>query len=354
MAADNTHDKTEQATPRRREESRSKGQIPVSAELNSGFHLLVGALLFWLLGRFIGPGILTLLRQWLPAIADIDGTPGQMKMWVSSLAVDIFVVCGAILGVLFLSGLMIGALQTGFNVSVESLRLDWSKLSPISGFGRLFSLRAVMKGLAAILKLSAVAGIVAWILTSRFDAIASSGMRTLGGSLALGWGIAVHLMLAVAVALVIVGAADYLFQRWKHEQDLRMSRQEIKDEHKQMEGDPQLKARIRKLQRETAQRRMMHDVPSATVVITNPTHLSIALKYDSETMETPKVVAKGAGAVALRMRTIAAENGVPIVERKPLARALYQMVDIGGEIPLELFQAVAEILVYVYGLKRAA
>lgn len=352
--AENTHDKTEQATPRRREESRSKGQIPVSAELNSGFHLLVASMLLWLTGSHLGPAMLSMLREWLPAIANIDGSTGQFRQWMSSFAVDIFVVSGVVLGVLFAVGLLIGFLQTSFNVSLESLQLDWSKVSPISGFGRLFSLRSVIKGLAAILKLSAVSGIVSWILISRFDSIASSSLLTLGGSLVLGWEIAVHLMLAVAAALVLVGGLDYLFQRWKHDQDMMMSKQEIKDEYKQMEGDPQLKARIRKLQRETANRKMMHDVPSATVIITNPTHLSIALKYDSDTMSAPKVVAKGAGAVALRMRKIAEENGVPIIERKPLARALYKMVDIGGEIPLELFQAVAEILVFVYGLKRAS
>lgn len=354
MAADNAQDKTEQATPHRREESRSKGQIPVSAELNSGFHLLVASLLLWLLGQYIGPAILLMLRKWIPTIAIVDGTTGQMQKWISTLAFDILVVCGAVIGVLFVSGLLIGFLQTGFNVSAEALRIDWSKLSPVSGFGRLFSLRSVIKGLAAVLKLSAVTGIVAWILVSRFDAIAASTLLTLGGSLSLAWGIAIHLMLAVAAALVVVGGIDYLFQRWKHDQDMMMSKQELKEEFKQTEGDPHLKARIRKLQRETAQRKMMHDVPSATVVITNPTHLSIALKYDSDSMDAPKVVAKGAGAVALRMRKIAAENGVPIVEKKPLARALYGMAEVGGEIPLELFQAVAEILVYVYGLKRAA
>ena len=171
---------------------------------------------------------------------------------------------------LFASGILVGVLQTGFNVSLESLRINWSKIDPIAGFGRLFSLRSVMKGAAAVLKLSTAAGIVTWILMLRFDAIASSSLLTLGGTLALGWGIAVHMMLAVAAALVAIGGLDYLFQRWKHDQDMMMSKQEIKDENKQMEGDPQLKARIRKLQRETAQRKMMHDVPGATVVITNP------------------------------------------------------------------------------------
>jgi flagellar biosynthetic protein FlhB len=354
VAADTTHDKTEQATPRRREESRTKGQIPVSAELNSGFHLLVASTLLWLTGGHIGRAILSMLREWLPAIANTDGSTGQLRQWASLLAVDIFTVCGVVIGALFASGVLVGLLQTGFNVSLESIRLDWSKIDPIAGFGRLFSLRSVMKGTAAVLKLSTAAGIVSWILVSRFDSIASSSLLTLGGTLALGWSIGVHLMLAVAAALVVIGGFDYLFQRWKHDQDMMMSKQEIKDENKQMEGDPHLKARIRKLQRETAQRKMMHDVPGATVVITNPTHLSIALKYDGETMDAPRVVAKGAGAVALRMRTIAEENGVPIVEKQPLARALFAMAEIGDDIPNELFQAVAEILIYVYSLKKAA
>lgn len=353
MAAETTHDRTEQATPRRQEESRRKGQVAVSAELNSGFHLLVGSTLLWLLGSQIVPQILSALRSWLPAIANADGSFAQIRNWFTQSTIEAFAICGAIIGILFLSGLLLGLLQSGFNFSLEPLQINWSKLSPISGFGRLFSMRSTVKGIAAVLKISVVASIVAWILWARFDEVAASGLLTLGGSLALGWEVSVQLMMCVAVALTVIGGFDYLFQRWKHEQDLMMSKQEIKEEHKQEEGDPLLKARIRKLQRETAQRRMMTDVPKATVVITNPTHLAIALQYDADEMEAPKVLAKGAGAVALRIRKIAEENGVPVVERKPLARALYQLVEVGSEIPLELFQAVAEILVYIYSLRRA-
>ncbi|MFP6762643.1 MAG: flagellar biosynthesis protein FlhB [Planctomycetaceae bacterium] len=354
MADGRTNDRTEQATPRKREETRRKGQIPTSSELNSGGHLLVAALLLWLTGEKIGPGILNALREWLSAIGRVDGNVGQIQKWMATLAWGVFSTSGLILGVLFASGVLIGCLQTGFHFSAQSLRVDWSKLSPLKGFGRIFSTRSVMKGVAALLKLLSVVAIVGWVLYLQSDLIATSAFRTLGGILTLGWDISTHLILAVAAALLIIGGLDYIFQRWKHDQDLMMSKQEVKDEHKDVEGDPLLKARIRKLQRETSQRTMMKSVPDATVVITNPTHLSIALKYDSGSMETPQVVAKGAGAMALKIRKIAAENSVPIVEKKPLARALYGVVDVGEDIPVELFQAVAEILIYVYSLKRSA
>ena len=354
MADGRTSDRTEQATPRKREESRRKGQIPTSSELNSGGHLLVAALLLWLTGHRIGPSILNALREWLSALSRFEGGVGQIHRWMAGLVWDLFSVSGVILGVLFLSGILIGVLQTGFHFSIESLRVDWSKLSPVRGFSRIFSTRSVMKGVAALLKLLSVVLIVVWVLYLQSDVIATSGFLTLGGILTLGWSISIHLMLAVAAALLIIGGLDYIFQRWKHSQDLMMSKQEVKDEHKDTEGDPLLKARIRKLQRETSQRSMMKSVPGATVVVTNPTHLSIALKYDSDSMETPQVVAKGSGALALKIRKIAAENGVPIVEKKPLARALYGLVDVGQDIPMELFQAVAEILIYVYSLKRSA
>lgn len=354
MAADTSQNRTEQATPRRLEESRKKGQIPVSAELNSGLHLLVGSVMLWLLGTHIGPSILGTFRDWVPRIADVEGSPGDIQRWLTMLAVGVFTISGAMIGVLFAAGLLVGLIQSGFNISFEPLNADWSKLSPISGFQKIFSTRAVAKGAAALLKLAAVSAIVGWILYSRSDAIASSGFMTLGGTLTSGWEIAIHMMLAVAVALVVIGGFDYLFQRWKHGQDLMMSRQEIKEEFKETEGDPELKGRLRTLQRELAQRQSDEEVPTADVIVTNPTHLSIALKYDRDTMAAPKVVAKGAGAAALRIRKIAAKHNVPIVERKPVARALYQMAEIGDEIPVELFQAVAEILIYVYNLKRAS
>jgi len=354
VADGRTNDRTEQATPRKREETRRKGQIPTSSELNSGGHLLVAALLLWLTGDKIGPTILNALREWLSAISRVDGGIGEIRKWMAGLAWNLFSASGVILGVLFASGILIGALQTGFHFSGESLRVDWSKLSPFKGFSRIFSTRSVMKGVAALLKLLSVVAIVSWFLYLQSDVIATSGFLTLGGILTLGWSICIHLTLAVAAALVVIGGLDYIFQRWKHGQDLMMSKQEVKDEHKDAEGDPLLKARIRKLQRETSQRTMMKSVPGATVVVTNPTHLSIALKYDSQTMEAPQVVAKGSGAQALKIRKIAADNGVPIVEKKPLARALYGLVDVGQDIPMELFQAVAEILIHVYSLKRAA
>jgi flagellar biosynthetic protein FlhB len=239
----------------------------------------------------------------------------------------------------------------GFHVAPELLVPRWNRMSPAAGWSRMVSGASAMRGLMSLLKVAAVSVIAFWVLKGRANQIALLGAGSLSNALAQSWDIALRLALAIAAALVLVGLADYTFQRLRHEQSLMMSRQEVKEELRREEGDPHTRARIRRLAREVARKRMMDDVPRSTVVITNPTHLAIALRYDRGSMSAPRVVAKGAGAVAQRIVALARQHAVPVVERKPVAQALYKAVKIGQDIPAVLYYAVAEVLAYVYRLR---
>jgi len=263
-------------------------------------------------------------------------------------------VVGPLLAVLFVIGAAVGVAQAGFHVSSKPLVPDWGRLSWAKGWKRIFSTRSLARGFSSVAKVSAVALLVLWVLHHQVDDISIAGHGTVERATALGWRLAVFLAMAIAAAMVVIGLLDYLFQRWRHEQDLKMTRRELEEERKEEEGDPHMRARIRKLQREVGQRRMMQDVPNATVVITNPTHIAVAIQYERGLMSAPKVVAKGADLLAMQIRQIAERHDVPVLERKPLARALYLAVDVGEEIPAEFYHAIAEILAYIYRLSRAA
>jgi flagellar biosynthetic protein FlhB len=247
---------------------------------------------------------------------------------------------------LFLVGLAVGAqiLQTGWVFSTEKLQWDLARISPMAGFKRVFSIRALVELPKSVFKIAIVTAIAYWNLKGEILALPLMLQMEPQAVMFEAGRLSLSLTLWIAFALGVLGLADYGFQRWQLGQDLRMTKQEVKQEHRESEGDPMIKARIRTIQRETARRRMMQEVPKADVVITNPTHLAVALRYEGAKMAAPKVVAKGAGHMAERIRQVAAENGVPIIENKPLAQSLHKLVDLGKEIPSELYQAVAEIL----------
>jgi flagellar biosynthetic protein FlhB len=261
---------------------------------------------------------------------------------------------GVFLGLTVLIGVGVGVLQVGFHVSPGILAPRWEKLAPASGWSRMFSGQAWVRGLVFCLK-AALAGAVAfWVVRARTTQLALLPGSTLATTTAQGWALAMRLALAVAAVFLVLGVLDFLYQRWRHTTGLMMSRQELKEELKRDEGDPLLRARIRKLQREAARKRMLQDVPRASVVITNPTHLAIALRYERGVMKAPRVVAKGAGHLAERIVELARRHAVPVLERKPVARALYKAAKVGQEIPAALYYAVAEVLAYVYRLRNAA
>lgn len=345
--------RTEAPTPRRREEAREQGQVALSADLSSSVLLLVGVVILWLGGRTLADGlargihrdILALSRHW-------EIGPEKARELAMFQLRQTLELLGLFLGLLFVAAAGVGMLQAGIHFLPNLVEFKWERLSPANGWSRLFSMAAVVRGLAALLKVAAVAAVAYWVLHGRATEIATLGDGSLARATTVGWNLAIRLALAMAGALVLLGVADYAFQRWRLERSLRMTRQEMREELKREEGDPQLKARIRRLQRETARRRMLAEVPRAQVVITNPTHLAIALQYDRDTMAAPRVVAKGAGLVAQRIAETARRHAVPVIERKPLAQALFKTVEIDQEIPAPLYHAVAEVLAYVYRLRH--
>lgn len=345
-------EKTEEATPKKKSEARKKGQIARSKDVGLAITMVTCTLVILLLSGMIVGNLKDTMVYFLQSgmLQDIN------EMSIKSIVLTILMKAGlCILPVvvpIMIAGIVASLMQTGFLLTGESLKPKFSKLNPISGFKNMFS----KKSFVDLLKNLAVVTIIGFIgflyVRDNYDKIlqiSNTYLPSLGGQVQ---DLVVGIFFQVSVVLVIIAAADYFVQFRFHQKDLRMTKQEIKEEYKQMEGDPQIKSKIKQKQREMATRRMMASVADATVVITNPTHFSIALKYEEGNNEAPKVVAKGADLVALKIKEVAKKNDVPIMENKPLARMIYEQVDIDREIPQEMYQAVAEILAMVYKLKN--
>jgi flagellar biosynthetic protein FlhB len=251
----------------------------------------------------------------------------------------------------FVAGVLGSVVQFGFLFTWTPLEPELNRINPLSGFQRIFSISSLVEGAKSVGKLVAVVTVTYLMLRTQLFGSSSMSDLESGEFLAYMSSTAFRLVGGVCVGLFVVAALDFAYQKYRYRQSLMMSKQELKQEHKQREGDPLLKARIRSLQREMARKRMMQDVPKADVIVTNPTHIAVALKYDAEKMAAPRVVAKGADLVAQRIKEVARKNGIPLVENVPLARALHKSVKVGGSVPRSLYQAVAEVLAYVYRLK---
>jgi len=351
MAAENNQERTEPASQKRREEARKKGQIARSREIPSVFILLSGMGVFY----FAGSRLFEAMAGVMQSVFQNLGRPSLSEASAHTLMVFVSVKILQMLWPLMLAVIAAGAaanlLQVGFMFSAEPLAPKLSKLDPIKGLGKLFSLRALIELTKSFIKIIIVGGMAYAVIRPEFARIPSLLNLEVVEILSFVAVIAFKVGIATCGALILLAALDYVFQRWQHEKDLRMSKQEVKEELKQREGDPMVKARIKKMQTALARHRMMENVPQAAVVITNPTHLAIALKYDAQSMNAPQVIAKGAGFIAARIREIAAANDIPVVENKPLAQTLYKTVELDHFIPAELYRAVAEILAYVYRLK---
>jgi len=345
-------DRTEPATPRRRQEARQEGQVARSVELCSALVLLSALLIV----KFLGPSMLDRLRalaiESFTNFPKGDITIGDITNDLVRILLEVGVVFLPIVLGVALVGFVSSALQVGLVMSGKALQLKGERLNPIPGIARMFSVRAWVECAKSIATVAIVGYIVYSFLRDRYTEIAGLAR---GNYLAacseiglLAW----DLLFRAGIALLVIAVLDYMFQRSQHEKLLRMTKQEVKEDLKRTEGDPLVKSRIRQRQRSIAQRRMMQEVPKADVVVTNPTHYAVALKYEAEKHNAPIVVAKGQRLIAQRIREIAEANNVPIVENVQLARTLYASVEIGDEIPAELYQAVAEILAYVYKLSR--
>jgi flagellar biosynthetic protein FlhB len=308
----------------------------------------IGVLFFggsWMLGR---------LTDTMRGMYQRAGTLNMVSETMHTLLWEVFlnsvVILLPLMLVVMTAGVLGNVVQFGFLFTGEKLTPNLAKLNPISGIKKLFSLRSLVELAKSIIKLVIISGVAYIVLERYLDQIPGIMQLSVGNILKFIGQVSFQVSLYTCLVLFLMAVLDFAYTKWQHHQDLKMTKQEVEDESKQREGDPAVKARIRSVQREMARQRMMEAVPDATVVITNPTHLAIALKYE-EGMSAPTVVAKGAGFVAQKIKALAAENDIPLVENKPLARAMYKLTEVGDFIPADLYRAVAEILAYVYRLK---
>jgi len=351
MAEKRNQDKTEPATPKKKEDARKKGQVAVSREIPSVFILAMTMGVFFFLGGQMFSNLSGLMRDALQHSMTLDLQELSVIRMLSTILRKLFWILFPLMTAILLAGISANLSQFGFLFTGKTLVPRLSKLNPISGMKRLFSLRSRVELTKALLKILII-GLVAYVtLRHHFASLTDLMQMEVLDILGFTGRVSLEICLYTCLALIILAALDYAFQRWQYENDLKMTKQEVKEEWKQREGDPIVKARIKRVQMEMAQRRMMAKVPTADVVVTNPTRLAVALKFDTKKMDAPQVVAKGAGYVAARIREIAESSGIPILEQKPLAQALFKSVELGETIPMTLYRAVAEVLAYVYRLK---
>jgi flagellar biosynthetic protein FlhB len=343
--------KTEPATPRRREEARKKGQVAKSQELNTALVLLGISGLLTISGEWALRQMVGFMQQVIGGgLAAVEFSLGGMQALQGQAVLCILMVAGPVMGFALVLGLVGQLLQVGFNLTAEPLKPQLSRMNPVEGAKRIFSKRALVELGKACLKIGIVTYVAYTVLRNDIAKLPSLLWMQPVQTIAFASRLIGKMGLWIGACLLIVAAIDYLYQRWEYEDSIKMSIQDIKDELKQTEGDPQVRSAIRARQRQLARSRMMQAVPTADVVITNPIHVAVALKYDAKSMSAPIVVAKGTEFLAARIREIATENDIPIVENPPLARALYEAVQVGREIPADLYQTVAEVLAYVYSL----
>lgn len=349
--ADEDQEKTEEATQSRREEFRKRGQVAHSRELASALFLLAGAGSIFLLSKFFFLHIAEVFQYSFGADMVLAVRSGDVFTAMKLSGTKAFVLLAPVLGIALIIGVGSSVVQTGFLNVEDALSPNFDKLNPLEGFKRIFSLRTVMEAVKALLKLAFIGAIALMIIKSEVFKVPAMIQFSAGQLMSYLGDITVRLLSGIGMAMVALTAADYFFQRWDLDKKMMMTKQEVKEEHKQREGDPHIKARIRRVQREMANRRMMEKVPQADVIITNPTHIAVALKYDAG-LPAPQVIAKGADLIAEKIKEIARQHKIPIVENKPLARTIYKTLKLGQVIPRELFVAVAEVLSYVYRLRR--
>ncbi len=343
-------EKTEEPTAKRKADARKKGQVGRSQEVNAAFVLLVGFLILRLLG---GNAVAEIINYSTYIFGNLNADINEetiMQMFIGMIIL-LAKTSMPLMVFIMIIGLAMNIAQVGFMFTTEQLQFNPGKLSPISGFKRMFSKRSLVELVKSLVKIIIIGYFVFSYLSEEIFQIPKliymdlmAGLNRMSDSI-------FTLAFKIIGVFMRMAALDYAYQKWQNNQDLKMSKQEVKEEFKQQEGDPKIKGKIRQKQRQMAMARMMQEVPKADVIVTNPTHFAVALKYDSG-MSAPVVVAKGQDLVAQKIKELARESRIPIVENKPLARALYATVEIGGAIPHEMYKAVAEVLAYVYRLKH--
>ncbi len=351
--AESAQERTEQPTPKRLEEARRQGQVPRSTELTSAAVLLVAGGGLHFLGSYVATRLHGLMGSSLALSREQALDESLMVPTLAAELARALLACAPILGLTLLAALTAPMLLGGWNLSIAALAPDFNRLNPANGFARMFSMRGLVELAKAFGKFSALALVAICVLRQKSAELMGLGMEPMGSAIAHAASLTGYAFLMLAGTLGFIAAVDVPWQLYQHSQRLRMSREEVREELKESEGSPEIKNRIRNLQRERARRRMMQEVPKADVVITNPTHFAVALRYDERRMRAPIVLAKGADLIAARIREVATEHRVPLFEAPPLARALFRGVEMGGEIPATLYVAVAQVLTYIYQLKTA-
>lgn len=352
MSEDSGQEKTEEPTPKKIEDAKKKGQIARSKELGTMFVLIFSAISLLLYGPEIGKGLYRIMARMLSLNRnETYDTTKMFAVWGEVADVLIYPM-GMFVLIIVLAAFIGNTLLGGFNFSWKAAAPKASKMSPMKGFKRMFGPQAAVELIKSLLKFFLVASFAVFLIKTFFYEILHLSIETSPGNILHALEILAWMFLGLSCTLIVIAAIDAPFQSHKHHKELKMTLQEVKDEYKNSEGDPQIKARIRQTQRQMSQKRMMQDVPDADVIVTNPTHYSVALKYDTERAGAPIVLAKGVDVLAMQIRKVAIGNEVPIVESPMLTRALYHTTEVGQQIPDQLFTAVAQVLAYVFQLKR--
>lgn len=352
MAEDSDLERTEPASGRRIEQAREKGQVARSRELGTFAILMAGGGGIMIMGAGMMESLKTLLRDGLTLDKAVLADPLLMLARLHEQSQTILTAFMPFLILLFIVALAAPMVMSGWLFTLKALEPDFGKLDPFKGISRLFSTNSLVELVKAVAKSVLIGGVAVWVVWHNKDDLFSLIAEPLQNSIGHLGSMAIFTYMAVTSSIILIVAIDVPFQLWQHSKQLRMTKEELRQEGKEMEGDPQVKARIRSMQREAARRRMMTQVPKADVIVTNPTHFAVALSYQDKKMRAPQVVAKGTYLLAQRICELGRENKVPIVQAPPLARALYRHGELGEEIPGPLYTAVAEVLAYVYQLRR--
>lgn len=352
MAEDSDLERTEPASPRRIEQAREKGQIARSRELNTFAVLLGGGGALLLMGEELIGKLSGMMRQGL-TLTRVDAFDSfAMLERLRHLTSDILIAFLPFLLILVVAAVASSMLMSGWLFSFKALQPDFGRLNPLKGVARIFSSMGLVELAKAVAKSALIGGVGVWFISHNLDVMLGLITESVDQGLGHLGRLVGHTFFVIAGSMILIVAIDVPFQLWNHAKQLRMTKEELRQEHKESEGDPQIKARIRQQQRDAARRRMMAEVPKADVIVTNPTRYAVALRYQDKGMRAPQVVAKGSYLLAERIRELAEEHGVPILQAPPLARALYRHGELGGEIPAALYTAVAEVLAYVYHLRE--
>lgn len=352
MADSDGQERTEDATSRRKEQAKEKGQVPRSKELASVLVMLMGVISIWNFGGYLGTKLGLVMQRFfsLKRIEILDFRI-LLRICIDGI-INIIIPLGGILLLIFIAAILGATLVGGVQFSLEAAMPKFSKINPLAGIKRIFSKQSVIELIKSILKVALIGGIAFYLIKGKIPDLIMISHEHFPDNIIHSLHLLLDFILLITSSLILIVAIDIPFQIWQHKEQLKMTKQEIKDEYKESEGNPQIKGKLRQLQREAANRKMMSNVPAADVVVTNPEHYSVALRYDHDKDNAPIVVAKGVDNIAMKIREIASEYEIDVIPAPPLARSIYYSTEIDQEVPDGLFVAVAQLLAYVFQLKQ--